>query len=532
MNVRPSHSEPEGGSTRRAIARRASDTTLAKVASRTASSHRAVRAPARVARSRCIANQATSSSAFDRSNRAGRPSRSTTSTGPSSRTIRDQGSSSSAARGSSGSLVPAPVASSVRGAAAAASTAPRSARSVAANPTGDRRRPTGESSHPSGAAPQRPRGVGDRRPDDHRQPATASGRGPHRVGRDVAGGGRAHQDDGRLPRFAAGVAGPEDERRLAGGGGRGRADVRGGDLQRDGHRVGDDGVAMIEERPRVDRRADERGHLGEDRRREGRREAVHNGVGELVGGVDGQDAERLQVGEHLATVVGGAELGQRGARRTDAAGGVGEELEGRRSGQRPALLAALPWSWQPIGRRQQELDRPVVADLDERDARRAVDQGGGGGPDRDVDAEQPLAGVDRSQPTLGRDHGGRRVRHTRSGAATPAVERDGGTRRGPARRPRATPPRRPRSATTTRWCRPSGPAREEPPAGSPASGWPSTRWRSSMPQAGPRRSLGPPARRSPARAAARWWAPLVPAAACPRRVGPAARRRRSSRDPR
>ena len=54
-------------------ARRASDTTLAKVASRTSVSHMAVRAPTRVERARCWASHATSSNALARSNGAGLP---------------------------------------------------------------------------------------------------------------------------------------------------------------------------------------------------------------------------------------------------------------------------------------------------------------------------------------------------------------------------------------------------------------------------------------------------------------------------
>ena len=87
VSVRPTHSSPSGGSTSRAIARLASDTTLANVASRTSCSHSAVRALARVERSRCVASHATSSVVFERSNETFRPSRSTTSTGPNKRTI-------------------------------------------------------------------------------------------------------------------------------------------------------------------------------------------------------------------------------------------------------------------------------------------------------------------------------------------------------------------------------------------------------------------------------------------------------------
>ena len=82
VSVRRNHSSSGGGSTWRAIARRASDTTLANVAWRTSCSHSAVRAAPRLACSRCVTSQATSSSDLARSNDVAPPSRSTTPTGP------------------------------------------------------------------------------------------------------------------------------------------------------------------------------------------------------------------------------------------------------------------------------------------------------------------------------------------------------------------------------------------------------------------------------------------------------------------
>ncbi len=90
MSVRPNHSSPAAGSTRRAIARRASDTTFENVASRTSRSHSAVRARVRVERWRWVASQAISSRVFDRSKTAEQPCSSTTSTGPRSLTSNDQ----------------------------------------------------------------------------------------------------------------------------------------------------------------------------------------------------------------------------------------------------------------------------------------------------------------------------------------------------------------------------------------------------------------------------------------------------------
>ncbi len=64
--------------------RRASDTTLANVASRTSSSHSAVRASPRVEVARCVTSHAISSTVFDRSNSACSPAALQTSTAPSS----------------------------------------------------------------------------------------------------------------------------------------------------------------------------------------------------------------------------------------------------------------------------------------------------------------------------------------------------------------------------------------------------------------------------------------------------------------
>ena len=83
VRVRATHSSPSAGATRRASPRRASDTTLANVASRTSSSQSAVLAPVRVARSRWVANHAISSTVFDRSNVPGLPRSSVISTPPS-----------------------------------------------------------------------------------------------------------------------------------------------------------------------------------------------------------------------------------------------------------------------------------------------------------------------------------------------------------------------------------------------------------------------------------------------------------------
>ena len=88
VNVRPTHSSPSGGGTSRASARlrlghhvgerRVADVLLPQ--------RRA--GVDRVERSRCVANHATSSVVFERSNATLLPSRSTTSTGPNRRTIR------------------------------------------------------------------------------------------------------------------------------------------------------------------------------------------------------------------------------------------------------------------------------------------------------------------------------------------------------------------------------------------------------------------------------------------------------------
>ena len=58
---------------------------------------------------------------------------------------------------------------------------------------------------------------------------------------------------------------------------------------------------------------------------------VDHRVGLIGGGDDGEQTERLEVDEHVATVGVDADLGQRHARRAHGSGGFGEELDRHRT---------------------------------------------------------------------------------------------------------------------------------------------------------------------------------------------------------
>ncbi len=210
MSVRPSHSSPGAGSTRRAIARRASDTTFENVASRTSRSHSAVRARVRVERWRWVASQAISSRVFDRSNTAAWPCSSTTSTGPRRRTSNDQSgtvaSPSAVARGSSSRS------SSTSSPAEACSTS--SVMAVSSSPS----RPKGMTSIPSGSSRQVDARSTSVWRAASRDPATTTAspgtatRGERVV--DFAHVVGRHEQDRRFPRLAADHPRTQRERRL------------------------------------------------------------------------------------------------------------------------------------------------------------------------------------------------------------------------------------------------------------------------------------------------------------------------------
>ena len=164
------------------------------------------------------------------------------------------------------------------------------------------------------------------------------------------------------------------------------------------------------------------------------RDALDDGVGQLVGGGDGEDAERLEVDEHVTPLGVDTELGEGDARGTDGAGGVGEELDRHRAGQRQPAPSPVPRRRQRGRAGQRQLDVAVGADPDDGDLGAGVEQRGGGGPHGDVDPQQPLAGVDdrsrRSVATSSGGGSGRRARGVERRSRKPAA---GGEQRQHAR---------------------------------------------------------------------------------------------------
>ncbi len=223
VSVRATHSSPSGGVTSRASARRASETTLANVASRTSRSHNALRAPDRVARSRWVASQAISSTVFERSKLPGSPVRVRTSTPPSRPTTISCGrgsngtdvtggssplsGSASAGRSSIGASAHRISSTGSSSRSASSSNSVISTSPAASTPTGIRsiESPKASRRHPSAASDQ------------------ASGRGRLRIGHDdrqaVPGGGeviwRGRGRRRRRPTGAARRRAPTSRRRCA-----------------------------------------------------------------------------------------------------------------------------------------------------------------------------------------------------------------------------------------------------------------------------------------------------------------------------
>ena len=391
---------------------------------------------------------------------ARRPARraSTTSTGPSRRTSSDHGtraarrvrlvdrrraaSTSRSASARVGVLADQRLVGLARARRAAPSTSPRRQPD-----RHERRCPSGSSTQRPGAGPQRPRRAGRVAGDDDGQ-AAAGGGPPTRttLGGHLAGGRRGGEHDRRLPRLAAGVPGPQHERALLRRGG--GADERGRQLERvvDRRRRrgpgGGRGTTVL-----VEPDADEVGDLGEDRRGQRGGDAADHGVGRLGRRHDAEHAQRLEVGEHLAAVGVDAELGQRDARRTDRAGGLGEQLDRRRARQlpapRPAPSHGAGSAASPVSTSS---TAPSVPTRTTATWASVVDERGGGRPHGDVDPQQPLAGVDGAQPALGGHGLGRRLGHPGPGLRRPqamaATRREQGQHAGRQQGRLADPDRR------------------------------------------------------------------------------------------
>ena len=351
VSVRPSHSSPGGGSTWRAIARRASDTTLANVASRTSRSHSAVRAPARVERvtvqrqphdqlERLGPLEAHRRVRSGRRRRRGR-ARARAATTAGRRTVRRRlrrsgrvGPSTRHGRVASASTSGARPTRACR--AASCSSSPSS-------PTGSEGQPERLQRPVTGVRPAATTARPAASPaDDHRQPA-AAGRAATAATRGVTSSATARTRRARSPaptprRWCAGPAG-----RTCSAGRRGRADQRGRQLQRlvDGCRR--DG------RWRWSRNASRRG-----RRRPGwptRRRPTSPSVAAIPrttvsacssGGDDDSSpsASRSTSTSRPSSSTPSWASATHGS--ADGSGRVGEQLDRRRAGQRPARAAPVP----------------------------------------------------------------------------------------------------------------------------------------------------------------------------------------------
>ena len=230
-------------------------------------------------------------------------------------------------------------------------------------------------------------------------------------------------------------------------------------------------------------------------------------------------AERLEVDEHVPAVAGRRRAGR--ARRT-ARRRCGRRRRAARSVSTRAAssVAASPshGAGSTLGVVSDELDGAVGADQHDGDARRSLDQRGGGGTHGDVDAQQSLAGVDGAQLAFGGDgvrrwlgNPGPRVRRPQS---QPTARADEGQHAGGQQRRLADADRRRRPARVGS-CR-----HRRRGHGAPA---PRTwTWWSVVGAAPVRAVVTPPGRPAPARAARR------PAGRADR---PAAPRRRPPRSP-
>jgi hypothetical protein len=244
---------------------------------------------------------------------------------------------------------------------------------------------------------------------DHGQTTlTADGRVDDVLGH-LAGEVRAGQDDRRLPDLAARVAGPQHERGLL------RPTRRAEQRRRQFEglvEVGDVvGMRVIEEGRFPDAGADQVGHLGEQGAGESGGDAADHRVGLIDGSDHGQQTERLEIDEHVATVGVHADLGERHARSAHRSGRLGEELDRHETRKRPARPLANPRGREVRGRGEGQLDVTVRADTDDRYLRRAVRQRGGGRPHGDVDALQSLTRIDAPQEPFGGNQLGRWLGH-------------------------------------------------------------------------------------------------------------------------
>ena len=369
VSVRATHSSPSGGATKRASARRASDTTLAKVASRTSRSHSAVRAPVLVARSRWVVSQAISSTVFDRSKLPASPVRACTSTAPISPTTiscgrgskRDVGGPDATSSAPSAHWIASTGSSGSSGRSASTSSSLICSRSDALTPTGTRSiddpnasrlQAVGTCDQPRRCGGHAPEFVGD--DDGHAVARRGQHAGTAHLGAVV---GRAEQDDSGLPHLAAGTQRPQLERRSL-------VDRRGADQgarQLDGGvgRARAVGAAVVQQRGLGQRHGDEMSDLGEQRRRQCRGDRRDDLVGLIGSGGDREHSARLEIDEQFVARRRHPELHQGHARLADLSCVVAEDLDGHLGAEPPRLAIAGPRQRQHGGRRQAEVEIAV-----------------------------------------------------------------------------------------------------------------------------------------------------------------------------
>ena len=432
---------------------------MANVASRTSSSHSAVRAPARVERSRCRVSQATSSSAFDRSNRR-RPVLAVDHVDLAEQPHEQRprrvlvGPTSVAAR-------PGLAASRRARARRRLGVDQRRVRRGRARRGSScelgRRQPDGDRAIPSGSSVQRPASARSDHGAPGASPATTIATPPRRPfgarrptsGVTLPGDRRPGEHDGRLPRLPARVPRPQHERALPGRRGRRRpaSPPARAPRRRSPTCMG---LAVIEERVVVDADADEVGDLGEHRRRRAWRRCPGPRRRPVVGGGHGQQAEGLEVDEHLAA----------GRRRRRAGSGrrTGPRRRGPprpaarrgRAGERPASrrrppTAGAAWprtvsvsSTAPSGPRGRRRSGPSPSTSDAAAARTATSTRSSRSP----------ASTARSRRSVATASGAARA--PGPAGASCAAGTGASTRPEPGRRPTGGLPRRSRSATASR----------------------------------------------------------------------------------
>ncbi len=167
---------------------------------------------------------------------------------------------------------------------------------------------------------------------------------------------------------------------------------------------------MAQERRFVDPHANEVGDFGELRAGQPYCEGSDDVVSRFRIGVDRQQPGRFDVDKDVPVVFVDADLRQRNAGSADCPSSGREIFDRHIARHPPTAIGAGPGRGERRRRGQVDLDGAVGRAADDDDSLLSVSQHGGRSAYGDVDAQEPLPGVEAAQHPLRRHHVGIRER--------------------------------------------------------------------------------------------------------------------------